>query len=191
MRTTSVLIALLMLTGISAYSQKTVRVSYKSIVNGQKMPGGPVTVIESDGKTVKISSSQPRHDRPQMPAPQQTSFIDLTGSRYIQMAAMPDGSLISTFTPFSDLPSAEPGTDTEIIAGYRCIRSRVIYFSNTIDIWYTTDAGVTATPVPAYGVPDGLVLRVVRNGNNVTEADTVEFLRKKDAVVSRERRLTG
>lgn len=184
MRTTSVLIALLMLTDISVYSQKTVRVTYKSIVNGQKMPGGPVTVIESDGKTVKISSSQPRHDRPQMPAPQQTSFIDLTGSRYIQMAAMPDGSLISTFTPFTDLPAAEPGTETEIIAGYRCIRSRVIYFSNTIDIWYTTDAGVTGTPVPAYGVPDGLVLRVVRNGNNITEADTVEFLRKKDAVVS-------
>jgi hypothetical protein len=44
------------------------------------------------------------------------------------------------------------------------VKTRLIWFSNTIDIWYTVDAGVAGTPVPAYGVPDGLVLRVVRNG---------------------------
>jgi len=34
------------------------------------------------------------------------------------------------------------------------------------------------------GIPDGLVLRIVRNGNNVTEAGKVEVLKKKDMSVA-------
>jgi len=180
MRTLSIAFTLLMLMNPGGYGQKTLRVTYKNIVNGRIIPDGPVTVAESNGTVAGISVSQAKSDRPQMASPQQSSFIDLAGRRYIQIADMPDGSRISTVTSFSELPVPELSTDSEIIAGYRCVRAKVIYFSNTIDIWYTTEAGVEGTPVPAYGVPEGLVLRIVRNGNNVTEADRVEELRKKE-----------
>lgn len=172
---------LLLHTAVQGQVQKSLRVTYKSIVNGREMPGGMQTVIESDGAVVRITTVGRQHERPQIPSPQQLSYIDFAGKRYLQLADMPDGSRISTVTPFSELPSPEVSGDTEVIAGYKCVRSRVIYFSNTIDIWYTDQAGVSGTPAPAMGVPDGLVLRIVRNGNNVTEAGSVEVIRGKES----------
>jgi hypothetical protein len=164
----------------STYGQRSVRVTYRSIVNGREITRGPKTMIESDGFAVKIFSQGREETALQIPSPLQSLYIDLDGMKYLQLADMPGGSRISTVTSFSDLPSVELTGDYEMIAGYRCIRSRVVYFSNTIDIWFTSDAGVAGTPLPAYGVPDGLVLRVVRNGNNVTEAERVEQLRGRD-----------
>ncbi len=186
MRTITLTIVMLTLLTLAAQGQKPVRVTYKSIVNGREIPGGPLTVIESDGVAVRITvpQQQQQQERPQMPSPQQSSYIDIAGKNYIQVADMSDGSRISTSTPFSELPAAELSEDTEVITGYRCVRSRVIYFSNTIDIWYTDQAGVAGTPVPAMGVPDGLVLRIVRNGNNITEAERVDILKGKESHIS-------
>jgi len=184
MRTFALAFILSALLSAGAQAQKPVRVTYKSIINGKEQQGGPRTAIETDGLAVRITVPQRQNDRPQMPSPQQSSFIDLTGKRYLQLADMPDGSRISTVTPFSELPTAGASEDTEVIAGYKCVRSRVIYFSNTIDIWHTIDAGVRGTPAPAMGVPDGLVLRIVRNGNNITEADKVEFLNGKESGIT-------
>jgi hypothetical protein len=171
----------LLLLLVTAQGQKTIRVTYKSIVNGREIPGGAQTIMESDGAVVRITTADRQHERPQIPSPRQSSFIDLAGKRYLQLADMPDGSRIGTVTPFSELPSPEVSEDTEVIAGYSCVRARVIYFSNTIDIWYTLDAGVAGTPAPAMGIPDGLVLRIVRNGNNITEARSVEVIRGRDS----------
>lgn len=168
----------------AAQGQKPVRVTYKTVVNGREMPGDSRLAVESDGITARLITPSRQSSRLQIPSPVQSSFIDLSGKRYIQMADMPDGTRLSTVMPFSELPVAELTGETETIAGYRCVKSRVVYFSNTIDLWYTTEAGVAGTPAPAYGVPDGLVLRVVRNGNNVTEADTVEIMRKRDIDIS-------
>ena len=176
--------AMLVLLLMAVQAQKPVRVTYKSIVNGRDIPGGARRVMESNGIVVRITTTDREYERPQIPSPRQSSFIDLAGKRYLQVADMPDGSRMSTETPFSELPVAELSTDTEVIAGYRCVRSRVIYFSNTIDIWYTRDAGVAGTPAPAMGVPEGLVLRIVRNGNNITEAERVEVLKLKDISVA-------
>jgi len=161
-------------------AQKPVRVTYKTIVNGREMPGGSRMAIESDGATVRLITSLRQAGREQIPSPVQSSYIDLAGKRYIQLADMPDGTRMSTVMAFDELPVAEVTGETETIAGYRCVKSKLTYFSNAIELWYTSEVGVAGTPVPAYGVPDGLVLRVVRNGNNVTEADSVEMLRKRD-----------
>ena len=184
MRTITITLAMIALLSTVTQAQKPVRVTYKTIINGKEMPDGPRTTIETDGATVRITVPKRQDERPQMPSPQQSSYIDIAGKRYLQLAEMPDGSRISTVTPFSELPVAEVSGDTEFIAGYRCIRSRVIYFSNTIDIWYTDQAGVSGTPTPAMGVPAGLVLRIVRNGNNITEADRVENVKSKELRIS-------
>ncbi|MDX9903793.1 MAG: PNGase F N-terminal domain-containing protein [Bacteroidales bacterium] len=167
-----------------ALAQKPVRVTYKTIVNGREMPGATRNFIESDGVAVKLSATPRDPDRKEMPAPVQSSYIDLAGRRYIRLADMPDGTRISTVMSFTDMPVAELTGEKEIIAGYECMKTRLTWFSNTIEIWYTEDAGVAGTPVPAYSVPEGLVLRVVRNGNNVTEAEKVEQFRKGDLKIS-------
>jgi len=157
-----------------AAGQQPVRVTYKSIINGREMTRGGQTAIESDGSVVRLITTEPQSEQQQIPSPELSSYIDLPGRRYIRIADMPDGSRISTVMPFDEMPSAEVTGETEKIAGYRCVRYKLTYFSNSIDIWITDEAGVAGTPVPAYGVPDGLVLRVVRNGNHITEAERVE-----------------
>jgi hypothetical protein len=165
-------------------AQKAVRVTYRTIVNGNELPGGARTMIETDGETVRIIASAREQEKPQMPSPDQHSYVDLAGKRYVQLADLPDGKRIGTVTPFSSLPLPEETGETEMVAGYRCVKARIVYFSKTIDIWYTRDAGVAGTPAPAYGVPDGLVLRVVRNGNHVTEAEKTEILRGSDSQIT-------
>lgn len=159
-------------------AQKPVRVTYKTIVNGREVQDGSRTFIESDGATVKLSATPRDPDRKEMPSPVQSSYIDLATGRYIRLADMPDGKRISTVMSFSEMPVAEITDEKEVIAGYECTKARLTWFSNSIELWYTVDAGVAGTPAPAYGVPDGLVLRVVRNSNNVTEAEKVEQFKK-------------
>jgi len=96
--------ATLLLLLVAAQGQKTIRVTYKSIVNGREIPGGAQTVMESDGAVVQITTVEREQEGPQIPSPRQSTYIDLDGKRYLQLADMPDGSRISTVTPFSELP---------------------------------------------------------------------------------------
>ena len=50
--------------------------------------------------------------------------------------------------------------------------------SNTIEVWYTNDIPFRGTPQANVGVPDGLVLRVVRNGDMIQEATHITPLKK-------------
>jgi len=159
----------------SANDQKSVRVTYKSIVNGRETDRGPLISMECNDSIVQIKPLTSASLLPQIPSPVQSTYLDLQGKRYFQIADMPDGSRISTMMHFKEMPLLKVTGETAMIAGYKCIKAEVTYFSNSIEIWYTSGQGVRGTPLPAYGVPDGLVLRIVRNGNNVTEADKVEM----------------
>lgn len=125
----------IIITSSGALAQKPVRVTYKTIVNGREMPGGSRMTIESDGATVRLITSMRQAGREQIPSPVQSSYIDLAGKRYIQLADMPDGTRMSTVMPFAELPVAEVTGETETIAGYRCVKSKLTYFSNSIEIW--------------------------------------------------------
>ena len=45
-------------------------------------------------------------------------------------------------------------------------------------VWYTNDIPFRGTPQANVGVPDGLVLRVVRNGDMIQEATHITPLKK-------------
>ena len=60
------------------------------------------------------------------------------------------------------------------------------HLSNTIEVWYTNAIPFRGTPHANVGVPDGLVLRVVRNGDMIQEATHITPLKKgKDVLHSR------
>lgn len=65
------------------------------------------------------------------------------------------------------------GTETKIILGYTCKKAKTIVNSNTIELWYTTDAGIKAAPT-SLGQNLGLVLEQVRNGNSFITAAKIE-----------------
>lgn len=105
------------------------------------------------------------------------TYIDYSSLCAYKRAELPNGKIISTNTPFSlNSNFKEQGSDTYL--GLSCKIVRTIINSNTIDVWYTTDIPFRGTPQPAVGVPDGLVLRVVRNGDMIQEATSISPLKE-------------
>ncbi|MDO9040290.1 MAG: DUF4412 domain-containing protein, partial [Bacteroidota bacterium] len=156
-----------------------VSVSYQTVVNGKARTGGSKIMLlcspvaakswtESDSK--KLLSTVAK----------ETSYIDFTQKKTFQVARFSDGKVINTPLEFSEYPVLTETGETAVILGYNCKHLKTSLRSNSIDIWYTTETGTKGTPAMAYGIPDGLVLKVVRNGNFEISATEVKLLKKKD-----------
>lgn len=156
-----------------------VRVSYQTIVNGKTRPGGPVNWLLCSPIAAKSwTGSDSRKLLPTVA--KETNYIDFTQKKTFQVALFSDGKMINSPMAFSEYPVLEPTNETAIILGYNCRRVKTSLRSNAIDIWYTTELGVKGSPAMAYGIPDGLVLKVVRNGNYEIVATEVKPLKTKE-----------
>jgi hypothetical protein len=85
-----------------------------------------------------------------------------------------DGSRFTTEENLDNYPKPELTDETQEILGYVCKKAAVVIRSNHIDIWYTTEAGIKGTPSLNIGSKLGLVLKIVRNGNFETYADSFD-----------------
>lgn len=84
---------------------------------------------------------------------------------------------------FSEYPVLESTNKTADIPDFKCRRVKTSLRSNSIDSWYTKDPGVKGTAAMAYGIPDGQVLKVVRNGNyEVVATEIKNFSHYSDGV---------
>lgn len=63
--------------------------------------------------------------------------------------------------------------ETKKIVGYTCKKAKTIINSNTIEIWYTNDLKINASPI-SLGKNLGLVLEINRNGNYLIAATKIE-----------------
>lgn len=71
----------------------------------------------------------------------------------------------------------EFSNETKMILGYTCKKATTVVNSNTIDLWYTTEAGIKAAPT-SLGQNLGLVLEQVRNGNSFVTTTKIEEVKK-------------
>ncbi|HRD58422.1 MAG TPA: PNGase F N-terminal domain-containing protein [Ferruginibacter sp.] len=63
--------------------------------------------------------------------------------------------------------------ETKTILGYTCKKAKTVINSNTIELWYSTDAPVKGAPT-ILGQNIGLVLEMVRNGNFTLTASEIK-----------------
>lgn len=161
---------------------KGIEVTYQSSFKGNVAPGG--TLMTVCGNDVAIEHIR-RHEHESEEASKAESrrrplitktFINYSDNEWMRWAELPDGQIISAATPF------EFGKDLKEVGeekylGLDCKIVRAIINSNTIDIWYTTAIPFKGNPQPGVGMPDGLVLRVVRNGDTVQEATEISPLK--------------
>jgi len=156
-----------------------VSLSYQTIINGKTTPESPKIMLLCS--PVASKSWIAKDSAKLLPSIAcETSYIDYTLKKTFQVARFNNGTMINTTTEFSTAPVLSETNETSVILGYTCKRAKTSLRSNSIDIWYTTDAGVKGTPSMGYGVPDGLVLRIVRNGNYELIACEIKSLREKD-----------
>lgn len=152
---------------------------YQTVVNGQARTDGPKTkVLCSATASRSMAESDNRKLLPTFA--KETSYVDYQAMRTYQVALFPDGSKIHTPAPFSEYPELTETGESAVILGYNCKHVKTSLRSNSIDIWYTTDLGVNGTPSMGYGLPKGLVLKIVRNGNYELVATEIKPIKKTD-----------
>lgn len=155
-----------------------VQVSYQVVVNGKVSERGPKTLLLSSSVAAR-SWNENDSQKLLTTVAKETNYIDFLKKQTFQAATFSDGRVIHTPLAFSTYPPLEETPETEVILGYLCKKARTSLRSNSIDIWYTTELGVKGTPAMAYGIPDGLVLKVIRNGNYEISATEVKTFKKK------------
>lgn len=159
---------------INAQPQKNhnnLRITYQSGFNNKKDSSSFVILeIEGDLARIRYESSRMQKDDPV-----QMIYLDYNTKTETKTALLDGGELIYTTREFKIGDNLEAQPETDKIAGYNCEKAKTVINSNTIEIWYTKDLGLRGTMQPGVGIPDGVVLKVVRNGQSSLEATKVEF----------------
>ncbi len=76
------------------------------------------------------------------------------------------GKYFSKKRAFDSLQKIQLLKDTATIAGFLCHKAHLVIRSNQIDVWYTTNSPLKGSPQPSIAPYQGLVLKIVRNGNH-------------------------
>lgn len=158
---------------------KTGKVTYKMIYNGKEREGMPGLYVEYAKNAAKVWRDAPDVKELIPGYATEATYIDYASGNIKSAATFTDGDAFYTETLFTDLREVEFLPETREIEGYTCKKAKVVINSNHIEIWYTEDAGIQGSPMPTLGQVPGLVLSVVRNGNNETVAASVKISRKK------------
>lgn len=159
-----------------------IEVIYQSSYKGKVMPGELLMKVagnEVSLKQVRPEKEKSQEVRKQDKAPIVDNYIDYQACKSYRRAELPDGKIISSATPF-EFGKGFKEVGTEQIMGLNCKILQTSINSNTIQVWYTTDIPFRGTPQANVGVPDGLVLKVVRNGDMVQEATAIRPEKKAD-----------
>jgi len=155
-----------------------VQVTFQVVVNGKTRSEGAKTMLLCSSSA---SRSWTENDTKKLLSgiAKETSYIDFNAKNTFQVARFSNGPIINTQLAFSEYPVLTQTNETVIILGYTCKKVKSTLRSNSIDIWYTTALGVKGTPSMAYGIADGLVLKIVRNGNYEIVATEVKPIKQK------------
>jgi len=151
-------------------TKKAVRITYQTMFNG-KTDTGSYTIMDILGDYASIRTES---DKRQADDPIQTIYLDYTNNTETKTATLGNGESIRTSRTFKLNDGLTFLDETEKIAGYNCKKAKTIINSNTLEIWYTTELGVKGSMQPNVAIPDGVVLKVVRNGQRAETAVKVE-----------------
>lgn len=162
---------------------KGIEVTYQSGYKGHVSPVR--TLVTICGDEAAITTQMPPHDEAEEAPetatrrPVVTNYVDYATDKSYRLALLPDGETISAVTPF-EIGKNMTEVRREKYLGLDCKVLRTSINSNTIEIWCTNTIPFRGTPQPNVGVPDGLVLRVVRNGDSFQEATDIRPLKKAE-----------
>jgi hypothetical protein len=87
-----------------------------------------------------------------------------------------------TVSSFESLPIPTLSTETENILGFVCKTAVFKAFSNTIEVWYTSEAKAKGSPYKNYILDNSLVLKIVFNGDRKIIATKVQNSSEKNGL---------
>lgn len=157
----------LLLTLSASSQQQAYKVLYQRITNGQ---------VDSTNNFSFTFQDNVAYLSP--PEAKNKQFIDFNREELVDIMQLGEDTY-RTITPFSEVDKPELKEEKETILGYEC--SKVVYkaFSNTIEVWYTTETEAKGSPYKSYMPENSLVLKTVINGNRELMASEINLLEEE------------
>lgn len=154
---------------------ETLKIIYLRSSNGKPIENQePILVFAN--KSESIITNQKIIDQ-KADFPVENSIVSREGNLLIQTAKLSSTTEIATIDSTSiNKQNFELLNETKVILGYKCKKAKIIVNSNTIEIWYTEDAGIKAAP-SSLGQNLGLVLEMNRNNNYLISATKIEKIK--------------
>ena len=161
---------LLVLLALLAYqheltSQSTGVVTYKYRFNGAEMKERPPLTLQYAANITKLSTQAGTNYT-------EATYIDYNQRRTYQVLWLND-SRYTWADSFASYNTPKLTDEYDTILGYRCRKATTVVRSNQIEIWFTTETELKGSPQASLGAELGLVLKIVRNGNFETYAESV------------------
>lgn len=160
-----------------------IEVSFQSSYKGHVRPGGMTMKVV--GTEVALCSLRPEGTpEPTADELQTASFQDWSTHLSKRLATLPGGRVINTVVPFKAGEGYVKVLDDDTVLGLPCHVWRFNVNSNTIDVWWTEAfEGYRGTPQLLNAcAPEGLVLKVVRNGDSVQEAVGIKPMKQAESL---------
>ncbi len=142
--------------------EKITKITYEQYSQGKLVPNGEM-ILNCENGFVELSNSS-KNER---------FFIDYNSKSVIKILDVNSEQFRQT-TPFSDLAESKAAEGEEMILGYKCKKATFLIFSNTVEVWYTTETKFKASPSLSTIIDNGLVLKYVANGNRTIKAKSIE-----------------
>lgn len=154
-------------------------ITYRILSEGRELPeeGKLVVTCDDAASRVRLVPAAPLAAG----APAEEGWIDFLAGRTIQTARFRDGSRASSATPFDQLAPLEGTAEGDTILGIPCVKATTVIRSNRIECWYAPKIGLRGSPSLSVVAPEGLVLRIVRNGNYEIVAEAIARAGEKEA----------
>ena len=158
-----------------------IEVVFQSSYKGHVRPGG--TAMKIVGTEVALHGVRPEGEAvPGDDELRMASYQDWSADVSKRLATLPGSRVINTVNPFKRGEGFVKELDDDTVLGLPCHVWRYNVNSNTIDVWWTTALeGYRGTPqLQNNCAPDGLVLKIVRNGDSVQEAVSITPLKQAE-----------
>ncbi|MFC4141150.1 PNGase F N-terminal domain-containing protein [Pedobacter mendelii] len=150
----------------------TYKITYWRSADGKPKEDRNATVIIAGAKQNVLSMESILANKAKYPFEQ--SIIAKPENILFQVADLDKANQISTADSATISKQIfEFSNETKVILGYICKKAKTVVNSNTIELWYTTEAGIKAAPT-VLSQSLGLVLEQVRNGNSYITATKIE-----------------
>lgn len=157
-------------------------ITYQKSSNGKIIENQDLIKVLATPTQVLVSSEKIQNK--QATFPYEVTLMDTANLSFYQMATLSETNVVC----YEDKETIKKQQlellpETKKILGYTCKKAKTIINSNTIEIWYTNEIPVNASPM-VLGVNLGLVLEITRNGNSTTQAIAIKKVKLKTDITN-------
>ncbi|MDR0970361.1 MAG: hypothetical protein LBM67_07490 [Lentimicrobiaceae bacterium] len=153
-------------------------ITYQSYYSGSQSGDTSKTTIISYHNQYMISSFEKLSENPITGLAETITYVDNDTKQIITQLVYSENEHYYSKSDFNTFNTFEKSDETATILGFKCKKVTTSINSNTIEIWYSEEAKISANPSPHMGFIPGMVLKTIRNGSAVTEAVNIKKEKK-------------